>query len=121
LRRIRDFLFLVATALITCAIMVGTFIFTEIHHHNPLWTFVTMVSIVLLVLIRQKYRQEFQLPRFVFFVLVCLAINIVVIVVVLTSFGWLYLFPVFFLEQVLFYMLIDRLFGISRSKSPRQS
>jgi hypothetical protein len=51
----------------------------------------------------KDYRKEFRSARFIFFVCAWLVINMVTFAMVLASFGWLYLLPILFLEQILFY------------------
>lgn len=116
-----DLLLLVASALIACVVMLGAYLFVKIHHYSPLWVFFSMLSIVILAGVREEYRKEFQSPRFIFFVLGCLVINMIVIVVVATVFGWVYLIPALFIEQVVFYMSVDRLFGVKPSRHRHQS
>jgi hypothetical protein len=120
LKRIVDLLLLVASALMACVVMLGAYLFVKIYHYSPLWIFFSFLSILIVVGIREEYRQEFRSPQFLFFILGCLVINIVVIVVVATFFGWVYLIPALFLEQIVFYMLVDRLFGVKPSRR-RQS
>jgi hypothetical protein len=110
--RILDLCLLVGSALIVCVVAVGAFILAEVRHINPLWVFFGLISIGFLVGVREEYRKEFRSPRFVFFVLGWLVINMAVIVVILSSFGWLYLIPALFLEQVVFYMSAYWLFGL---------
>jgi hypothetical protein len=111
-RRLLDLCLLVGSALIVCAVGLGAFLVAEIRHVNPLWVFFGLISIGFVAGAREEYRKEFRSVRFVFFVLAWLVINMAVIVGVLTSFGWLYLIPALFLEQVLFYMTAYWLFGL---------
>jgi hypothetical protein len=111
---------LVGAALVVCVVGVGAFIFAEVHHYNPLWVFFSGISIVFLAGAREDYRKEFRSPRFVFFVLVWLVINIVIIVVVLRFLRWVYLIPALIIEQGLFYKSAYSLFGV-RPGSSRQS
>lgn len=121
MRRLVDLLLLVASALMACVVMLGSYLFVKIHHYNPLWVFFSILSIIILAGIREEYRKELRSPRFVFFVLGCLVINIVVIVVVASFLGWVYLIPALFIEQVAFYMSVERLFGVKPSPRRRQS
>src|SRR5215813_9172853 len=95
-----------------CVVGVGAFAFAEIHHYNPLWVFFSGISIAFLAGAREEYRKEFRSPKFVLFVFVWLAINIGVIVVVLSFLRWVYLIPALIVEQGLFYMSAHSLFGV---------
>lgn len=67
-----------------CVIMLGTFLIVKIHHYNPVWSFFIMISIIFLAGIREEYRKEFRSPKFVFFVLGWVVINVIVIILVLS-------------------------------------
>ncbi len=95
-----------------CALGVGAFVATEIQHVSPLWVFLSLVSIGFLAFVREEYRKELRSVRFVLFVCCWLVVNLVVVVVVLGSFGWLYLIPALLLEQFFFYMTAYWLFGL---------
>jgi hypothetical protein len=111
-RRILDWCFLVGTALIVCVLLLGAFLVTEVRHISPMWVFLSWVSIVFFAGVTEEYRKEFRSVRFIFFVCGWLVVNMAVFVVVLSSFGWLYLIPALLLEQVLFYMTAYWLFGL---------
>ncbi len=111
-KRIPDVCFLVGSALLVCIMAVGAFVITEVRHISPMWVFLSGITFVFLVWVREEYRKEFQSVRFIFFVCGWLLINLVVVVVVLGSFGWLYLILSLFLEQVLFYLTAYWLFGL---------
>jgi hypothetical protein len=102
--RILDLLYLVVSALLVCAVGVGAFVFAETHHFNPLWVFLTLASIGFFAGVAEEYRNKLRSASFVAFVCGWLFIHLIAIVVVWGSFGFLYLIPVLFLEQVLFYM-----------------
>jgi len=110
--RTLDVCFLVGSALLVCILGVGAFVVTEVRHVSPMWVLLSLISIGFFAGVREEYRKEFRSVRFIFFVCGWLAINLVVFVVVLGSFGWLYLIPSLFLEQVLFYMTAYWLFGL---------
>jgi hypothetical protein len=107
--------------MVACVLMFGAYLFVKIHHNSPLWVFFSMLSIIILAGIREEYRKELRSPRFVFFVLGCLVINVVVIVVVASFLGWVYLIPALLIEQVAFYMAVERLFGVKPARRRRQS
>jgi hypothetical protein len=111
-RRILDLCLLIGSALIVCALAVGAFMVTEIRHISPVWVFLSLISIVFFVGVREEYRKEFRSARFILFVCGWLVINMAVIVVVLSSLGWPYLIPALFLEQAVFYMTAYWLFGL---------
>jgi len=113
-KRLLDLCLLVGSALTVCVVALGAFLVAEIRHVNPLWVFFGLISIGFFAGVREEYRKEFRSVRFVFFLLAWLVINMAVIVGVLASFGWLYLIPALFLEQVLFYMTAYWLFGLER-------
>ena len=113
-KRLLDLCLLVVSALTVCVVALGAFLVAEIRHVNPLWVFFGLISIGFFAGVREEYRKEFRSVRFVFFLLAWLVINMAVIVGVLASFGWLYLIPALFLEQVLFYMTAYWLFGLER-------
>jgi len=77
-----------------------------------LWVFLSLVSIGFLAFVREEYRKELRSVRFVLFVCCWLVVNLVVVIVVLGSFGWLYLIPALLLEQFFFYMTAYWLFGL---------
>ena len=103
---------LVLAALLVCVIGVAASVASEIHHLNPAWVFLGGMSILFLALAVEEYRKEFRSIRFVLFVCVWLLINLVVVVVVLGSFGRLYLLVALLLEQFLFYMTAYWFFGL---------
>jgi hypothetical protein len=74
--------------------------------------FLSFISIGFFVGVREEYRKEFRSVRFIFFVCGWLVVNMTVFVVVLSSFGWVYLIPALFAEQVLFYVTAYWLFGL---------
>lgn len=95
---------------------------TEARHVSPMWVFLSGLSLVFFAWVGEEYRKEFRSVRFIFFVCGWLVINLVVVVVVLGSFGWFYLIPALFLEQVLFYLTAYWLFGLRPPLGPgRQS
>jgi hypothetical protein len=110
--RILDLSLLVGSALVVCVVAVGAFILAEIRHINPMWVFFGLISIGFLVGVREEYRKEFRSSRFILFVLGWLVVNMAVIVVIVSSFGWIYLIPALFVEQVVFYMSAYWLFGL---------
>lgn len=111
-RRILDLCLLVGAALIICVLGVGAFAIASLRHVKPIWIFFALVSAGFVAGVREEYRKEFRSGRFVLFVLAWLVVNTAVVVVVVGSFGWLWLFPALFLEQVLFYMSAYWLFGL---------
>ncbi len=111
-KRILDLCFLVGSALLLCVVAVGAFAVTAVRHISPMWVFLSGISLVFFVWVREEYRKEFRSVRFIFFVCSWLVINLVVVVIVLASFGWFYLMAALFLEQVLFYMTAYWLFGL---------
>ena len=124
LRRILDWCLLVGAALAICIVGVGAFALASIRHVNPIWIFFGLVSAGFFAGIREEYRREFRSSRFVLFVLCWLVINVAVVVAVIGSFGWFWLFPALFLEQVLFYMSAYWLFGLEpplRRREPPKS
>ena len=125
--RILDLFFLVSSALLLCIVGVGAFIFAELHHINPLWIFLTLLSINFFAFAAEEYRDKLRSASFIAFVCGWIFINLIVVVVVWGSFGFLYLIPVLLLEQVLFYMTAYWFFGVlppskrwpfQRAKSP---
>jgi hypothetical protein len=112
LKRILDLCLLVGSALVICVLGVATFAVAAIRHINPICIFFALISVGFVAGVREEYRREFRSARFVLFVLGWLVINIAVVVVVVASFGWFWLFPALFLEQVLFYMTAYWLFGL---------
>jgi hypothetical protein len=111
-KRLLDLCLLIVSGIIVCVLAVGVFIVSEIKHINAFWVFLSLASIVFFAWVKEEYRKEFRSARFVFFVCAWLVVNMTVIVLVLGSFGWLYLFPALFFEQVLFYMTAYWLFGL---------
>jgi len=111
-KRLLDVCLLVGSALLVCVICVGAFIVVVVRHMNPVWMFLSFMSILFFAWVREEYRKEFRSTRFILFVCCWIIINMVVFVVVLASFGWFWLFPTLFLEQVLFYMSAYWLFGL---------
>lgn len=111
-RRILDLCYLVGAALLVCILGGGAFVIAEIRHINPMWVFLSLISLGFVVGVGEEYRKEFRSVRFVAFVCGWLVVNVSVVIVVLGSFGWLYLIPALLLEQVLFYMTAFWLFGL---------
>jgi hypothetical protein len=107
-----DLCYLVSAALLVCILGVGAFAITEARHMSPGWVFFSGISIGFVAMAREEYRKEFRSVRFVAFVCGWLVINLVVVVAVLGSFGWLYLIPALLLEQFFFYMTAYWLFGL---------
>jgi hypothetical protein len=110
--RILDTVYLVASALLVCVVSVGAFVFTETRHLNPAWVFLALLSIGFLVFAAEEYRSELRSARFIAFVCGWLFINSVVVVGVLSLWGWLYLIPALLLEEWLFYMTAYWIFGL---------
>jgi len=102
--RVVDTLYLIGAALLVCVLGLGAFLLADIYHINPLWTFFGLVSVGVLAGAREDYRKEFRSPRFAASVIGWLVINVVVIIVFVSRFGWLWLIPALLLEQALFYM-----------------
>lgn len=119
-RKILDLCYLVGSAVLVCAVGLGAFAVAEIRHINPLWVFLSLISIGFVVFAREEYRKEFRSVRFVLFLCGWVVTNIVVVVVVMGLFGWLYLIPALLLEQVLFYMTAYWLFGVEPPRRRRQ-
>jgi uncharacterized membrane protein len=111
-RRILDLCLLVGSALVICVLGVAAFAIASLRHVNPIWIFFALISAGFVAGVREEYRREFRSGRFVLFVLAWLVINIAVVVVVVSSFGWFWLFPALFLEQAFFYMSAYWLFGL---------
>lgn len=111
-RRLLDFAYLLGAALLLCIVGVGAFAIADLRGLNPVWVFLALLSAGFLAFVFEGYRNELRSARFVFFVGVWLVINMAVFVVVVGSFGWLYLFPAMFVEQVLFYASASWLFGV---------
>jgi len=91
---------------------VGAFAIASIRHVSPIWIFLGLISTGFFAGVREEYRKEFRSARFVLFVLGWLVINSAVVVVIVAFLGWIWLFPVLFLEQALFYMSAYWLFGL---------
>ena|GEM_PF-5613278 len=119
-KRIIDLCLLVASALLFCVLMVGAYAITEVHHMSPGWVFFGGISFVFLIGVREEYRKEFRSIRFVVFVCGWAVLNLLVVVVVLGSFGWLYLIPALLLDQFFFYMTAYWLFGLEPPSRRRQ-
>ena len=119
-KKILDLCYLVGSAVLVCAVGLGAFAVAEIRHINPLWVFLSLISIGFVVFAREEYRKEFRSVRFVLFLCGWVVTNIVVVVVVMGLFGWLYLIPALLLEQVLFYMTAYWLFGVEPPRRRRQ-
>jgi len=119
-RKILDLCYLVGSAVLVCAVGLGAFAVAEIRHINPLWVFLSLISLGFVVFAREEYRKEFRSVRFVLFLCGWVVTNIVVVVVVMGLFGWLYLIPALLLEQVLFYMTAYWLFGVEPPRRRRQ-
>jgi hypothetical protein len=119
-RRILDLCFLIGSALILCALGVGAFVIAEVRHTNPIWVLLSLISIGFFAFAKEEYRSEFRSVRFILFVCGWIVINIALVVSVLASFGWLWLFPVLFFEQVLFYMSAYWIFGLQPPGRGRQ-
>ncbi len=111
-KRIIDLCLLFGSALLFCVLMVGAYAIAEARHMSPGWVFFGGISLVFLVGVREEYRKEFRSWRFVVFVCGWAAFNLLVVVVVLGSFGLLYLIPALLLDQFFFYMTAYWLFGL---------
>jgi hypothetical protein len=107
-----DLCALVGSALLVCIFGGGAFLLAEIYHVNPLWIFVSLISVVFVVGAGEEYRKEFRSVRFVAFVSGWVVINAAAFVLILGLFGWLWLIPVLLFEQFLFYMTAYWLFGV---------
>jgi uncharacterized membrane protein YqgA involved in biofilm formation len=103
---------LIVSAVLVCAVGLGVFAIAEIRHINPLWVFLSVASLCFFVWAREDYRKEFRSVRFMLFACGWVVINVVVVVVVFSSLGWLYLIPALLLEQFFFYMTAYWLFGV---------
>lgn len=123
LKRVLDLCLLCFSALVICVLGVGAFVIATTRHINPAWIFFGLVSAGFFAGVREEYRRELRSARFVLFVFGWIAINVGVIAVVVSSFGWVWLFPALFLEQALFYMSAYWIFGLEpplyRRESPR--
>jgi hypothetical protein len=120
-KRIVDLCLLIGSALMVCVLGVGAFAIAEIRHINPIWVFLSLISIGFFAFAREEYRREFRSVRFILFVCGWIVINMAVVVSVLASLGWLWLIPALLLEQFLFYMSAFWLFGLRPPGSGRQS
>jgi hypothetical protein len=95
-----------------CVLAGGAFVIAEIRHFNPIWVFLSLMSIVFIAFAKAEYRKEFRSVRFILFVCVWVVVNMAVFLSVLASFGWLWLIPALLLEQILFYMTAYWCFGV---------
>jgi hypothetical protein len=111
-KRLLDLCRLIGAALIVCVLGVGAFAITDAYNINPMWVLLSFISVGFFAMAREDYRKEFRSVRFLLFVCGWAVINMAVIVIVLGFLGWLYLIPILFLEQVLFYMTAYWLFGL---------
>jgi hypothetical protein len=103
-KRIADLCVLVGSALLVCVLMGGAFLLADIYQVNPLWVFVSLLSVLVVATAREAYRKEFRSVRFVAFVCGWVVVNAVVFILILGFLGWLWLIPVLLFEQFLFYM-----------------
>ena len=110
--RILDTFYLIGAAVLVCVLATGAFLLADIYHINPLWAFFGLVSVGVLAGAREDYRKQFRSARFVAFVCGWVVITVGVFIVFLVLFGWLWLIPALFLEQVVFYMSAHWLFGV---------
>jgi len=111
--RILDTIYLIGAALLVCVFGVGAFVLANIYHINPLWIFFGLISVGFVTFAREEYRKEFRSPPFIAFVSGWVVINIIVITVFLSLFGWLWLIPALFFEQVLFYLTAYWFFDVA--------
>jgi hypothetical protein len=118
-QKIKDWFFLIGSALLVCAVFGGAFLITEIHHLSPAWVFLGGMSIPFVAFAFEEYRRKFRSVRFRIFVCVWVVINLAVVVFVLGYLGWLYLVLALVLEQFLFYMTAYWLFHIHPSSFRR--
>ncbi len=122
--RVLDVCLLVVSAVFVCILGVGASVIAEIRHINPLWVFLSLISIGFFAGVSEEYRKELRSVRFILFVFGWVVVNMAVVVMVLASFGWLWLIPALLLEQFLFYMSAFWLFGLqprSRRRERRPS
>jgi len=117
--RILDSFYLVGAALLVCLLGCGAFLLADIYHVNPFWVLFGLASVGLLVGAREDYREQFRSPRFVAFVCAWAVINIGVIILCVSLFGWLWLIPALLLEQFLFYMSVYWFFGVNPPSTRR--
>ena len=82
-----------------CVLGVGAFAIAEIYRINPLWIFLSLISIGFFAFAKEEYRREFRSLRFILFVCAWIVVKMAVVVSVLASFGWLWLIPALLLEQ----------------------
>ena len=115
--KILDLFCLIGAALLVCALCMGAFIVADLRHINPFWIFLALLSVVFFAGAWEEYRKAFRSIRFVLFVFVWILINVAVVVLLLGSFGWLYLIPALLFEQFLFYMTAYWLFDLQPSKA----
>lgn len=99
-----DMFYLVGAAVLLCVLGAAAFIVADIYHVNPLWVMVSFISVGFFVGAREDYRKEFRSTRFVAFVCDWVVINGIVIIALLSLFGWGWLIPALLLEQFLFSM-----------------
>ena len=111
-KQIADSFLLIGAALVVCIVGGAAFLIADVRHVNPLWVFLSLISIVFFAGIAEDYRNELRSGRFILFVCGWLIINIVLIVAVLGLFGWMYLIAALLLEQFLFYLSAYWLFGL---------
>jgi hypothetical protein len=117
--RVLDTFFLIGAAVLVCVLATGAFLLADIYHINPLWIFFGLISAGFFAGAREDYRRELRSPRFVAFVIGWLVINVLIVIFVVPSFGWLWLIPALLLEQFLFYMSAYCLFGVSPPSTKR--
>lgn len=111
-KQIADAFLLIGAALVVCIVGGAAFLIADVRHVNPLWVFLSLISVVFFAGITEDYRNELRSGRFILFVCGWLVINIVVIVAFLGLFGWLYLIAALLLEQFFFYLSAYWLFGL---------
>lgn len=110
-RRIADLALLVGAAFLVSAGLVAAFAVLDALHGNPIAVFVAVIAVVFVLSAKREFRREFRSPKFIMYACFWAGVYMVLFVVVLSTWGWLFLVPAFFGIQVVFYLTTDWLFG----------
>jgi len=112
LRRVLDFCIMIVSALLVCALAVGAFVTAQIRHFNPFWIFLSLIAVGFFAFAWEEYRSALRSVRFILFVCGWIVVTAMVILVVISYFGWPWLILALLLEQALFSASAYWLFGL---------
>lgn len=113
IRRVRDRLLLIGSALLVCVLGVGSFYFAGEYHINSLWVFFAVSSIGVIPALLRAFRGHLRRPFVIPFLTVLAIVHGLVFVCLMKwQMSVVYWFPIFIVELSAGAWAAYRFFGI---------